>query len=307
MSEPCWPLRIFPALLLIVAVSAGGCATSPSQPLPALRAEANRFNERGIEAARRGDLPAAASSLAEAYRCYAAMEHHPGMVTTLLNSARVSMRQGESDKARQALDRAEGLLPFTPELTAEVLFEKGKFLLHEGQVAEAARLSEKALQSAEPGSKGRMANLLARVRVREGKREAAAEMARNALALARETGDRQEEANALRLLGESALARGGADEATQLYSQAMLVDKEVAAGAKIAADLQGLAQAAEASGRKEAALAFWQRAATVHGARHDRHAEAFSLERQALLYGQLGDDVNAALARERARSLISGQ
>lgn len=306
MSEPLRSLRILPTFLLVVAVSAGGCATS-QQPLHALRAEANRLNERGIEAARRGDLPAAANSLAEANRCYAAMEHHPGMVTTLINSARVSMLQGDDAKARQALDQAEGLLPFTPELAAELLFEKAKLLLHEGKVAEAARLSEKALQSAEPGARGRMANLLARVRGQEGKRDEAAGLARSALSLAREAGDRQEEASALRLLGESALAKGGVEEATRLFSEALAVDKELAAAVKIAADLQGLAQAAEAGGRKEAALAFWQRAASVHGARRDRRAEAFCLERMAVIYGELGDDAGAARARERAGALISVQ
>jgi tetratricopeptide (TPR) repeat protein len=306
MSEHWLSLSKLSLLTLVLAVVAcAGCAAA-HQPVAAVRAEANRLNERGIEAASRGDS-AAAGSFAAAYRRYAAIEHYPGMVTTLLNTARLSMREGDGEQARQALARAEEMLAFVPNLAAEVAFEKAKLALRQGKLAEAATLAQTALAGSADNAKGRMTNLLAQVRVREGRPAEAKGLAERALGLARREDDRVEEANALRLLGELALAERAAQTASMLFAEALALDKGLAASARIAADLKGLAQAAEADGRLTDAAAFWQRAARVYEERNDAPAVAFCLERLAALYERLGDGGGAAAARERGGLLRSAK
>jgi tetratricopeptide (TPR) repeat protein len=132
-------------LVALVILIASGCAGVSSYPVSFARIEANRLNELGLESLRRGNQAAALEAFAEAYRRYAAVEYHPGMVTALVNTARIATGQGRTGIARQALDDALKLLEFTPGLAAEVYFEQSRLLLREGKVADAGPWAERAM------------------------------------------------------------------------------------------------------------------------------------------------------------------
>jgi tetratricopeptide (TPR) repeat protein len=294
------------ACLLAGAILAmAGCSGSLPPPLPPARAEANRLNERGIEADRRGDGATAMAAFSEAYRRYAAIEHFPGMVTALINSARVSSDRGDFSAAQQALTRADELSRFTPRLKAEVCFEQARLLLRRGKTGEALAWGERALFSADGREEARMLNLLALVRFRLAERERAEALAERALTQARRHDDQREQANALRLSGECALKRGDTASAGTYFNQALALDRDLALGAKIAADLRGLAATAELAGERQSALELWSRAADVSLAGSDRSGAIASLERLVLLYERVGDTGSAARVRTRIADMAT--
>ena len=297
-------LSILAVSMAVISFLLPGCAGNPPHPLPFAQAEANRSNERGVEAARRGDMSAAVSAFDEAYRGYAAVEHYPGMVTALLNTARVSTGRGNFAAARKALQKAQNVIGFVPSLTAEFSFEQAKLLLREGKASEALAWGERALTSASEAAKGRMTNLLADIVYRLGNRERAVSLAANGLTLSKRAGDRQETANALRLLAELALKGGEMTMAESRFTEALSIDKELAAGSKIAFDLQGLARTAEKAGEREKAVVFWGRAANVSMAGADRACAVASLERIAEIHEQAGDTASLLKVRTLIADII---
>lgn len=276
-----------------------GCSGSLPPPLPPARAEANRLNDRGIEAEQRGDGETALAAFDEAYQRYAAIEYFPGMVTALINSARVSSGRGDVSAAQRALTRAQELIRFTPRLATEVCFEQARLLVRQGNPREALAWGERALSGADETTEGRVLNLLADIRLRLGEREQAETLAERALTRALGHEDRREQANALRLRAECALRRGDAAAAESGFNEALAWDRELALGSRIAADLRGLAATAELAGERNRALELWARAANLSLAGSDRAAGIASLERLALLYERAGEA--AAAARVRAR------
>ncbi len=285
-----------PCAALLVALLISGCAATLPQPQPFARDRANRLNERGVEAAERGDLAAAASDFDEAYRHYSAVEHFPGMVTALINSARVNTARGDITAAGKSLREANALAAFTPSLRGEVAFEQAKLLLKLGKTREALEPGERALAGADGAARSRMINLLAEIRLRLGEPEQADRLANSALATG--DGNRGERANSLRLLAECALRRGQNETAASRFNEALVIDKELALSARISVDLRGLANAAEQAGQREKAMDFWKRAVDVSLAGEDRSNAVAAMERLALLREQAGDA--AAAARIRA-------
>ena len=282
----------------------GGCSGALPQPQPFVRDEANRLNERGLEAARRGYKSVAVTAFGDAYQRYAAVEYFPGMVTALINSARVNMGQDDLAAVQKALKEARTLVKFTPSLAAEVSFENAKLLLRQGKAAEALVWSQQALSMADQAAHGRMINLVAEIRFRLGEYEQADALASNSLTLAMAGSDRPEQANALRLLAECALARGKQTTAESRFNEALAIDKELALSARIATDLRGLARTAEQAGQREHAMGYWKRAANVSLTGTDQTNAVASLERLALLHEQAGDAASAARVRARIGEVI---
>jgi tetratricopeptide (TPR) repeat protein len=296
---------IHASLLAGAMLAMAGCSGSLPPPLPPARAEANHLNERGIEADRRGDGETAVAAFSQAYQRYAAIEHFPGMVTALINSARVSSGRGDFSSAQQALKRADALSRFTPQLKAEVCFEQARLLLRLGKAGEALGWGERALSSADGMEEARMLNLLADIRLRLAEHELAETLAERALTRALRHDDQREQATALRLRGECALKRGNTANAGTYFNQALVMDRELALGARIAADLRGLAATAELAGERQSALELWTRAADVSLAGSDRAGAIAGLERLALLYEQSGDTGSAARVRTRIAEIVA--
>lgn len=290
-------MSILVVSLAIVSFLLPGCAGTRPHPLPFAQAEANRSNERGVEAARRGDKAAAVSAFEKAYRGYAAVEHYPGMVTALLNIARVSTNQGDFAAARKALAKARYMIDFVPSLAAEFSFEQAKLLLRDGKAAEALPWGERALTLADEAARGRTTNLVADIACRLGNRERAISLAVTGLELSKRAKDRQETANAQRLLAELALEGGEMPMAASRFHEALSLDKELAASSKIAIDLEGLARVAEKAGERKKAVDFWERAANASLAGADPASATASLARIAEIHEQEGDFASAAKIR----------
>ncbi len=87
--------------------------------------------------------------------------------------------------------------------------------------------------------------------------------ARRALALNRNAGDKNEEANSLRLIADAAFKLEDFKMAQQSYDDALRLDKESGAAAKIAFDLIGLGRSNARQGRRAEAVEYFQRAYSV--------------------------------------------
>lgn len=298
---------IHACLLAGTILAMAGCAGSVPPPLPPARAEANRLNERGIEADRRRDGETALAAFSQSYQRYASIEYFPGMVTALINSARVSMSRSDFSAAQRDLARAHELTRFTPWLAPEVCFDQARLLLRQGKAGEARGWGERALSTADDREKARMLNLLADIRFHLGEWEQAEALAERALSLALRHDDQREQASALRLRGECALKREDTANARTYFSQALSLDRELALGPRIAADLRGLAATAELAGERDRAQDLWTRAAEVSLAGSDRAGAVASLERLALLYERGGDTSSAARVRSRIADMTTSR
>jgi tetratricopeptide (TPR) repeat protein len=103
--------------------------------------------------------------------------------------------------------------------------------------------------------------------------------ARRALALNSKAGDKNEEANSLRLIADAAFQSGDFKTAQQSYDDALRLDKESGAVAKIALDLMGLGRSIAQQGRRTEAVEYFQRAYSVsEGAGDTKAMDAAALE-----------------------------
>jgi tetratricopeptide (TPR) repeat protein len=87
--------------------------------------------------------------------------------------------------------------------------------------------------------------------------------ARRALALNKSAGDKNEEANSLRLIADAAFQLEDFKTAQQSYDDALRLDKESGAAAKIALDLMGLGRSIARQSRRTEAIEYFQRAYSV--------------------------------------------
>ena len=289
----------FYVLLAMILPTLAACASATPRQLPPLQLRAIRHNEQGVAAEQRRDIARAMAEFAAAYRLHSAIENQPGMITALLNTARLHRLHGEPAKAADAVELALPLAAATPDLAAEIYFEKAKLLLSLGKRADAISWVDRAIAAAPRGSRGRMVNLLAEIRLRESAWPAARALAEEGLKLTRETADQREEANALRLLAETALGERQFTEAGNRFTEALTIDKGLGLPAKIASDLRGLAQTAAGGGDSKAALAFWERAADVSLASGDLKQTTANLRQLAEQAAQCGDFDLEAKARAR--------
>lgn len=291
--------------LLALALGAFTACSGPlPRPLPHPRDEANRLNERGLEALRRGERQMASAAFEAAYRQYASIEYFPGMVTALLNRARAGT---DPDAAQVALTHASALTRHTPSLESEVCFEQARLLLRRGKASEALALAERALAITGDDGRCRMLNLTAEIRLRLAEFQRAEALAGEALTLATRDDNQRERANALRLQAECALSQKNLFSATRRFHEALEIDKELALSARIAEDLRGLARTAEQAGQPDSALDFWRRAADVSLAGGDRNSALTCLERLAGLYEQNGNTAAAARVRAETAAIAGTQ
>lgn len=157
---------------------------------------------------------------------------------------------------------------------------KGEAYVRHGELENAARSYAEALRLSQSleDAEGIAANAinLSIVRQRQGRFADA----RAALAASRSASDRAETANAMRILGVTALRSGDAAAARSQLEQALALDREIGAPRKIAFDLVALGRAAALGGDREGARAFYARALAVSEADRDSVAAA---EARALL------------------------
>ncbi len=107
---------------------------------------------------------------------------------------------------------------------------------------------------------GAIHNVKGQLALESGRLDLAAASAKAALSASRSSGDRAEAANALRLLGITAIRTGDAGAATGYLDEALAVDRELAAPRKVYLDLIGLGRASALRGDRGAARSFYERA-----------------------------------------------
>ncbi|NVO00354.1 MAG: tetratricopeptide repeat protein [Geobacteraceae bacterium] len=281
MSSPGSILRIALSVSLLLLAA---CYSAPKARPPVLLQEAQRHNLAGIEAEEKGRTASAEAQFTEAYRIFASVENHSGMIMVLINRSRLYRSQGDLEKAALSLKEAEALMPRAPELESEVYFESGRLFVLKGDSDAALKMAQKAVTSAAEPDKGRMNNLLAGIWLKKGDSKKGRENAETALKAAKSSGSRREEANALRLIGEAAFIEKSYGESIRHYEAALLIDREIAVAPRVVTDLIALSRAAEADGETGAAADYLQRAVDAAIAGKMSAQVASHLERMAELY-----------------------
>ncbi len=251
-------------VLAVVLALATGCGSNP----PALTEQqetAIQFNQRGETAFRRGDYAQALQEYQGALAIHRSVENVAGVATELLNLSVVHRRLGDKTTAQTTLDQilTESSPAFSADQKAEAAYRKAGFYLDDGNESEARSWLNKALEYCHGcGAGGRLYNLMARMAL-AGQPQDAMNHARRALALNRNAGDKNEAANSLRLIADAAFLSGDFKTAQQSYDDALRLDKDIGAAAKIALDLMGLGRCVARQGRRAEAVEYFQRAYSV--------------------------------------------
>jgi tetratricopeptide (TPR) repeat protein len=248
---------------MLVALTAS-CGSNPPV-LTEQQETAIQFNQRGEAAFRRGDYAQALQEYQGAMSIHRSVENMAGFATELLNLSVVHRRLGDKTAAQTTLDQIlmERSPAFSADQKAEAAYRKAGYYLDDGNQAEALSWLNKALENCHScGAEGRLYNLMARM-VLAGHPQDAMTHARRALALNRKAGDKNEEANSLRLIADAVFQSGDFKVAEQSYDDALRLDKDTGAVAKIALDLMGLGRSIAQQGRRAEAVEYFQRAYSV--------------------------------------------
>ncbi len=249
---------------LMLAVLAAGCGSNPLV-LTEQQETAIQFNQRGETAFRRGDYAQALQEYQGALAIHRSVENVAGIATELLNLSVVHRRLGDKSAAQTTLDQilTERSPAFSANQKAEAAYRKAGCYLDDRNEAEALSWLNRALEYCHGcGAEGRLYNLMARMAL-AGQPQDAMNHARRALALNRSAGDKNEEANSLRLIADASFKLEDFKTAQQSYDDALRLDKESGAAAKLALDLMGLGRSIARQGRHAEAVEYFQRAYSV--------------------------------------------
>ena len=260
-------------VLAAVLVLTAGCGSNP----PALTEQqetAIQFNQRGEAAFRHGDYAQALQEYQGALSIHRSVENVAGVATELLNLSVVYRRFGDKSAAQTALDQilTERSPAFSADQKAEAAYRKAGFYLDDSNETEALSWVNKALEYCHGcGAEGRLYNLMARMALTSRPQDAM-NHARRALTLNRSAGDKNEEANSLRLIADAAFQSGDFKTAQQSYDDALRLDKDTGVAIKIALDLMGLGRSIARQGRRAEAVEYFQRAYSVSEGAGDTRA-----------------------------------
>jgi tetratricopeptide (TPR) repeat protein len=298
-------VTLFRLFVIITVLFLSSCISAPKQRLPAVLQQAEQRNIAGVNAESQGKLIAAESEFLEAHRLFSSVENFNGMVTTLINSSRVYRENGDFAKADSAVNHAFNLSRHTPDLEAEICFEKAKLSLSMSALDDAESWAYKAVKASREKDRPRMLNLYSSICLKKGLLQKVKENAIAAEKLSRSFGEKREEGNSLRLLAEAAFLEKRFNDSLQLFQSALVVDKEIAVSSRISDDLRGAGRVYEVLGDfSEAALSFNRSAATNLAGREFSRAEE-DLARIVNLYGKSGDERRASDVRESLEKLRS--
>ena len=266
-----WSILLFVPAAVLALVA--GCGSNPPV-LTEQQETAIQFNQRGEAAFRRRDYAQALQEYHGALSIHRSVENMAGVATELLNLSVVHRRLGDKSAAQTTLDQilTERSPAFSAAQKAEAAYRKAGFYLDDGNESEAQSWVNKALEYCRGcGAEGRLYNLLARMAL-AGHPQDAMNHARRALALNRNAGDKNEEANSLRLIADAAFKLEDFKTAEQSYDDALRLDKESGAAAKIALDLMGLGRSIARQGKRAEAADFFRRAYSVSEGAGDARA-----------------------------------
>ncbi len=294
-------------LFILTPVLLVSCVSTPKQKPSSFLQQAERRNLTGVNAEAQGKLIAAESEFLEAHRLFSSVENFHGMVLTLINSSRVNRKIGDSEKADAAIDYALNLSAHTPELEAEVYFEKAKSLLQKTSLDDSEFWAGKAVKAAGEKDRPRMLNFLASIYLKKGMLLNVKENATAAEKLARSLGEKREEGNSLRILAEAALLEKRLTDSLILFQTALLLDKEVAVSIRVSDDLRGMGRVYELLGDNNTAALSFKRSAAINVAGKEFRRAEEDLDQAVRIYMKAGDDMSASDARGSLEKLRSSR
>jgi Tfp pilus assembly protein PilF len=273
------------ASLLVLAA----CAAPPAKTTTARHEAAIEANRRAEAYLRHGELENAARSYREALRLSQSLEDADGIAANAINVSIVRQRQGRFGDARASLGviLEQPDLHFSSARLAEASLRHALLDLDEGRYAAAGKWLSQSLEhcAGRCGLLPAIHNTRAQLALKAGLAEEGAAAARSAHDAAHAANDRTELANALRLLGIAALQAGDFGTARPRLEEALALDRELGVPRRIALDLLALGRAAERSGDRAAARAYYARALAVSEADRDTSGTA---EARAMLEAATG-------------------
>lgn len=256
------------ALAVCLVLALAGCSSAPPQSdAEARRERLVELNDRAQRAVGRGELRRAATLYLEALRNAEAIEDFRAIAVNALNLAATYHALGEIASAQRVLDRVLGSpARFERRLVAEAAGRKALLALEAAQLDAAAEWLARAENDCRPlecRAQIALLNLRGQLALEQGAAGEARAVAARALTASRSEGNREEEANALRLDGRAATRMGEPAQAAAQLSRALELDKQLALPRKIALDLLALAEAEFARGERGSARDYAQRALDV--------------------------------------------
>lgn len=251
-------------ITMVVALAAllAGCAGSRPVPLVEQQRRISDLNERALASSERGATADAHVLLQQALKLAESLDDHEGQVTTMLNKSRLLRHAGSRAEASAVTDRALHTARQTP-LYSDAAQEKALIELAAGRMDEAERWARIAHKTEQGSQIGRRLNLLARLALLRDDPTEATVLAEQALAANRIAGQELERANSLRILGTVKTLEGAHEKAEELLLAALELDRQQAAPAKIAADLEALADLARTRNQEPLHQDYLQRARAV--------------------------------------------
>lgn len=262
------------AIGLATVALLAGCASPGTDGRPPLAQRVADLGKEGQAAYFKGDLSRARRLFELALRDARQIEDSESVAAMSINLARVLRESGEPGGPASALAQLEQLPEWqrgviTPRLAAEVELLTAVLLADGGRADESlVRLAVlRGKCAADCGLSAGIESLHARLVLERGDARRALDLADAALARFQADGNRLELANLLRVKGEASLALGDPATARQALEAALATDKALAQPAKIALDLQALADTALAAGDMGAHAHYLARLADVRRAR----------------------------------------
>lgn len=273
-------MKALPLALLVLAMGiTAGCGGTKPPAAPAQTSSQSQtrladFEQRAAMLMRSGDLEGAARQYGEAARIAATVENADSVASNAINQSIVLQWLGRDADARDALARVldDPRRPFSERRRLQAELRRAIVELALQNPVSAATFAERAAQRCPNLSceyAATILNVQAQIAIESARPADAEPLATRAAERARSRNDRAETANALRLLGKARRVQNNAAAAIQPLEQALAIDRDLADPRKILADLTEISLANSASGNRDAAKDYYERAVTVSRALRD--------------------------------------
>lgn len=229
--------------LTLLALTTGltGCFGGSAPRLSESERRIQEMNERSLSSMEKQRFDDARTLLDEALRIASSLDDAERRALTLLNLARLERRLGHLPQAELLLDQAMKQGRSTSH-SADLAQEMALLKLAMNKPDDALAWAEKAFKLEQGEMKGRRLNLLARIAMIQGRDQDALRLTQEALSHTKSPQMLEERANAMRVTAQIIARENRLEEAEKLLKEALEIDRSLERPAKIAADLQALAE-----------------------------------------------------------------
>jgi tetratricopeptide (TPR) repeat protein len=305
MSRPYFPyLRLLASIVALFSLT--GCFGGSKQNVrPEAQVRAESLLVRAVRAEHKGDVKEAENLLRESLVVSTSIEDNSAKAMALINLARLQRLGHDPASATVDIDSALDLLRTAEAgIYAEAAQEKALIVLSTNNADAALSWAEKSVAAEKGNLLGRRLNLLGRIQLVRGDTANSTATLNKALSENHGSGNAEEEANTLRMLGIIARSGNNITEAERLLNEALEIDKRIGVSGKIAIDLEDLAATARLAGNHENEVKYLERAYEVH-LNSGRTRQAIATQTTLVeVFNLLGDFDKADKARKTAQTLM---